>query len=324
MKRAVLKSLGLLALIPIVIWVVLQLLPEKPIVERLIDPDTRLKAYHELWRETGLSESDVWDPIRAYPNFRLNHEKIRIHPVRLSPDPDSPEFYIILRNSLIQINFPDAPWTSFSRLFSSDAWAIYLTAKRHDAAAPEMAPLNPNRYPRNFTISLVTPDGRLLDDELPFEGNNVVGEGEYLFDINGDGLAERVETTNYGVGRGVQGLNVRQVVEGKHRQKLLLRVIINSDESKTKLPEWSYHVVDLDGDDIYEIQIGPGDITSIKPEVTFRWNAATKTYDSDSGKVGAHFSVLPSTEKQRGDFWKLLKKFQNEGKWEYPFDAKNE
>jgi hypothetical protein len=121
----------------------------------------------------------------------------------------------------------------------------------------------------------------------PFGGNNMISDG-YLFDINGDGLLEQVDTGYSSFGEGATG-TVVEVETVEPNSRVLFRVLVNwevdgGDEDET---EWSYSCADIDGDGSLELCFGPmGADGDVVVERLFRWSGDLGTYVASDGKEG--------------------------------------
>lgn len=139
-----------------------------------------------------------------------------------------------------------------------------------------------------------------------FGGNNMIEEG-YLFDLNNDGILEKVDTTNWGVKDGytVKSLTVKTV---EHKPRTLLNILFewHPDKFEEEHP-WSYSCQDLDGDQHFEVILGPQtEGEQIKPVAIFSWNQDTGQYQQKNLPAGQdHFLILEGDQT-----WEKLKNLE--------------
>ncbi len=155
-----------------------------------------------------------------------------------------------------------------------------------------------------LVIFAFTQDGKAV---MPFRGNNVLSDG-VIADINGDGLIERADYCNYGIG-GIKHTQVLEVCSIYEQPRPLLSVLYNWGETK----DWGYQFVDRDGDGIAEIELGPvAGAGAVKPKAIFTWDKATKTYVGPEGKAGDHFRALRADDTYMGSSSKELGRIKKE------------
>lgn len=144
-----------------------------------------------------------------------------------------------------------------------------------------------------------------------FGGDNMISDG-YVRDVNGDGIVERIDTSNYGVRDGftVTGL---EVITFERQARRLLQVVYNwhPDESDG-LHEWSFACVDQDGADTCLIAFGPEIGGAVQREVVFGWDADLSEFRPMKGADHPHIKVLDDS-----DPWPQLKQLDRDGGLSY-------
>lgn len=267
-------------------------------INDLINPETRLKAYKDLRQ----SKMPLTDQLYSVLIRKIPAQNDSQHP-----------FYLILweyrrLRSAHGMSFP-------GEKFREPGHIVITPPLEHPTATPA---------PAEYFMSLVSHDGRLLDEEKPrpFGGYNLVNEGDVIFDINQDGRVEWVSIRNHWQGENTPSVKVIQVARMSYNAEVLFRVAVfppsNPARPKGDLAneaEWSFQCVDKDGDGMLDLQIGPGKRNSITPKVTFYWNPDTENYESPAGTMSPYFRVLPT-----GRNWSPMRN----GKLIYPFDKQDE
>ncbi|MFH1038519.1 MAG: hypothetical protein V1789_07635 [PVC group bacterium] len=141
----------------------------------------------------------------------------------------------------------------------------------------------------------------------PFGGGNMLNDG-YLFDINGDGLIERVDYTSYGIQEDYD-VDVLEVTAVKEDAEILLAVVYNWHESRlNEGNEWGYRINNADRDGIYEIELGPKINDGIEPKIVYRWDEAKRKYVGPQGEPGDHFRMVAPA-----DVWNELETLKKVG-----------
>jgi hypothetical protein len=315
MKRSTAGLLVGIAALPVAtaLWVVLS--GNATSIEDLIAPATRLRTYHRLWVNSETGEEEVFKPLRRYSNFEQDHEAIHLFRIPVPKDPEHP-LYLILRKQRYGSYTADPPWKSRATAFDGSSWKSWLFPPRHPVSVPPLRDADPLPLDADYILSLHSEDGSLLDDgpPRPFHGNNVTEKGEVIHDINRDGWVERVGAYHFGVSDPKGSGEILEITRIDRQTTTIFNLLFNAgDDEPAK--EWGYACRDLDGDGTLEIEIGKRDGGTLSPEVVFRWNAASGSYESASGTAGQHFRVLPTN-----DLWKTLETLAREGKLSYPLD----
>lgn len=132
----------------------------------------------------------------------------------------------------------------------------------------------------------------------PFGGNNVLRRGGTLADINGDGIVERVDTETYG--SEFNNATVLMVSAVKTKAQPLLTVVLNWGGD-----EWTFRLVDRDGDGISEIEAGPRTRIGLIPKAVWKWDRQRHAYAGPDGKAGDHFRTINGAM-----IWKELKRLK--------------
>ena len=163
----------------------------------------------------------------------------------------------------------------------------------------------------NLVIYAFTAEGKGLS---PFGGNNMLDAG-IIADMNGDGVVERADMVNYGVG-GVAHAMVLEVCTAAEQPRPLLRVLYNWGPKN----DWDYQFADRDGDGRIEIEFGPVIAPDVvKPKVAFAWDKAKGGYIAAPGGENAHLRVLPWTDYDHEPIWRQLEQFKKQ-KLTFPID----
>lgn len=236
------------------------------LMKLLLETETRSRAFYELWRRGRPAyESDEKD--EGFDAFENGHHNPTI--VVCPQEKGAPPIYIVLSNVLGRSDSSDYgkyPITNPSELFRS---APTLLRELDDA------PL----------IEVFTADGRRID---LFDGNNVLDGA--LADINADGTIERVEETSFSVD-GVDEVQCLTVSTVKAKLQPLFAVILNWGAR-----EWTFRLMDSDGDHVSEIEIGPLTASGFKPKAVWKWDRAKHKYVGPAGNDGDHFRVINATQ----------------------------
>lgn len=301
-------------------------LSQKPDVsiEALIDPETRLKAYHAMWARTKSSNKhDFYKPLLRYKTFESKTNEIRLVKMPQKDAPDSP-LYLILLDRQSYVGYPTPPWSSWGDAKDFSNWKAWFAKSSHSVMSPPLEQTNSDPIKSKFVVSLYASDGTLLDgtEPRPFTGNNVTEIGEIIYDINRDGWVERVASHNIGFSDSKIGGTVVTVRRINPETELLFSAMINvkNRESDPAITDtWSYQCVDTNNDGRLELQIGPETGSGINAAVTFFWNSKSQTFESPSGTIGPHFVVTTGKGNWR-ETWKVLDEIKKSGKLRYPFD----
>lgn len=285
-------------------------------IEELIDPETRLHAYHRLWMGTGdAHRHDFYKPLHSFSIFHQEHRAIRLQKIPVPGDPDHP-LYLTLRDANSGTSHIKPPWSSWETGRQWSSWKEWFFPPHHVVAAPPLEDPGPEPMQHRYVISLHSHDGRLLDEEKPrpFRGANDTEAGEVIFDINGDGWVERVHSMNVGFSKSDAAAELLYITRIDRGTVEFFHAVINVGRDRSA-ERWGFDCRDIDGDGFHEIEIGPKSGSGIDPEVVFQWNPASGTFESPSGSSGPHFRVLPRVKPME-----TLTRLAEEGKLTYPLD----
>lgn len=242
------------------------------LIQRLFDDRTRLAAYRELSRRGGAKNPQEY-----------TRPEVVVCPQGKGRKP----IYVVLSHFLDRC------------VYGPEDYAV----ERPEELFPHED--KPFRPPARFVkrddllIEAFTADGECI---RPFGGSNVLSKG-LLTDINGDGLVERADYTNYGID-GVRSAQVLTVWVVRQKPSPILRVLYNWGDRE----EWDYEFADLDNGETLRIQFGPKCPKGIIPKVVFRWDPTRKAYVGSGGKAGDHFRVLGP-----GEAWDQLQRLKAKG-----------
>ncbi len=318
MKRSTvwIPGLGAVAATYVGFVVIGHLVNRQVTTEDLVDPETRLRAYHRLWMQTEEAHRhDFYKPLHSFSTFHRQHRSIRLQKIPVPGDPDHP-LYLTLRDSNMGTGHLKTPWSSWERGREWSSWTAWFFPPPHLVAAPPLEEPGPEPVKRRYVISLLTHEGRLLDEEnpRPFVGANLTEAGDVIHDINRDGWVERVHSNNVGFKDVKDSAELLKITRIDRETEEIFNVVINVGRDAS-LIRWGFACRDVDGDGTLEIEIGPTNGAGISPEVTFFWSPASGTYESPSGKAGSHFLVVPPES-----LWETLEKLASANKLSYPLD----
>jgi hypothetical protein len=145
-------------------------------------------------------------------------------------------------------------------------------------------------------LSLIDSDGFI---ECVYGGCNVI-HGEFK-SLLSDARVQNVETWNCS-NEGGPTVSVLKVVPITHSAKPLLHVAYDWGEvPKT----WDWRTIDLDGDGVYEIQLGTVN-NGFEAKITYRWSKAEQRFDGPDGGVDEHFMRLSNE-----NYWPEIKVFSD-------------
>lgn len=164
--------------------------------------------------------------------------------------------------------------------------------------------------------------------QWPHGGGNMGGTGSLIADLNGDGVLERLDYTNYGFEDVRERHTAFQVLEVKTIEKnprLLLAVVFNwHPESADAANRWWYESRVMPGDALPAIVLGPqpgeregGAIE--KPVVEYHWDKVAACYTGPAGKHGDHFRRLDVSKSD--ELWPKIQELQKEKTAGYPLLA---
>lgn len=247
------------------------------LVQRLMDPDTRPHAFHELWNRTHpTNQVDL-------ASFEANHyaPDIMVCP----QENGKPSLHLVLYGFLPRERFSTDP--------------CYETPHPEELFDPKgnQPPPRPWDLP---AIVVYAADGREIQ---PFGGDNGLVPPGRIADINGDGLVERADHSNCHV-PGISSVSVLEVVVVAPSPRPLLTVLFNWGAD-----EWTYRFTDADRDDILEIELGPKTRRGMIPKITYSWDPESRVYVGPDGAPGNHFLRLDPV----ADVYDHFDRLQTEG-----------
>ena len=253
-------------------------------INALINPKTRLQTYKDILKENQ-SELQLTDELYS----------VLFRKIESKDDPKHPYYLLLWEYRRLK---PDRGMSFPGEKFREPEHEIITPPLEHPTATPA---------PAEYFMSLISHDGRLLDEEepRPFGGYNLITKGDVIFDINQDRQVDWVSTRDYSQNRSSTSLKVIQVAKMNYQTDVQFRVAVFSKSGLTTAhpkgdlatePDWSFQCVDENDDGLLDLQIGPGPAGSIIPKVTFFWNANTKTYESPAGEVSPFHTVMPITK----------------------------
>ncbi|HEV7406146.1 MAG TPA: hypothetical protein VGO11_24580 [Chthoniobacteraceae bacterium] len=237
------------------------ILSGQELVRMLPQEKSRLRAYYELWRRSHEEEDD------GLEEFEEDHYDLNV--IECPQGEGKPPVYVILHGFLGSEpgEPPKKPPTFADRLVPRKAMEA---------------------------IDVITADGRLVD---PFGGNNVL-DG-VMTDLNGDGLIDRAEVTNYGID-GVDHVQVLSVGTVGEKAQPLLDILLNWDND-----EWTWRLTDADGDGVADIEAGPRTAKGMVTKAVWKWDRLSHAYVGPKGGPNDHFRVLDGTK-----LWPELQRLQ--------------
>lgn len=266
----------------------LESLTSRELVKLLSDTDNRNMAFFHLWNR---SSKELYKNIEEFSERHYSPEVI------VCPQPNGNEPLYMVLDSFF---FPEPIWGNSAykikneeKLFPvEDARAMYTSLK------------DPG-------FVLFNADGESVG---PYGGNNVIYSPGIVKDINGDGLIERADHTNYHSDRsssfkGPYYTTIFQVSTILPKPKVLLTVLYNRGKN-----EWSYRFADPDGDGVFDIKLGTMTTDGLKVKAIFRWDKAKGKYVGVNGDSGAHFVRM-----ENENIPEQIKKFDKEVP-EFPAD----
>lgn len=237
-------------------------------MDRLLVPDTQLRAYFEL-----AAEND-----EPFEQFVKEHQNLRV--LRCPQRGLSRPLYII---SYTLSSLDDEP--------SSDDYQVprpqelfFQSRAFHPSSAERLTDRVVEVFHQNGSPSEV------------FDADNLIQDG-CLIDINGDKLIERVEADSVWVeGTSSQTTDILSIRTVEKNPRTLLRVILNwhPRDSDTFLNSYTW---DLRGsaEEGWDVVLFP-DAKPSDIQARFRWNAQNRKFEGPAGGVGQHFAVLPNDE----------------------------
>ena len=289
----------------------------KDLVDRLLGEETRADAFFEFKLALGAADEEFDQGWAGYPREIFDRAHSQVDVIECSQAEGGERLVAILyredysvKREFENLN-SDRPTDAYEEhpeeIRRRNAWA----KGGHSEASASVSTWRPGDPMLNDRVLyFLDADGKVC---WPFGGNNMINNG-CLQDINGDGILERVDYTNWGVAEGydVQSLEVSTV---EATPQVLLDVVFNwHPETDDDANRWGYNVADDDGDGLAEIGLGPvvGTFELRGPaEVTFRWDVDNSRYFGPPGGQGKHWQVLPTKESKRP--WAKLKEMKGLG-----------
>lgn len=255
----------------------------KELVEQLADDKNRPRAFYELLRRAEPGKH------ADFKTFEVTHYNSRL--VVCPQEKPRPPIYLVL------YGFLDRTETGSS----GDNYVV-----RHPSELfPPPPPGSADAAEKEPAIRAFTAEGRVV---RPF-GHDTVLSGGTLADINGDELVERVDLMTYGV-EGGGTATVLTVSAVKMKAELLLTVLLNWEND-----EWTYRLIDQDGDGVSDIEAGPRTAAGLVPKAVWKWDRAKRAYVGPQGEAGDHFRVINGAT-----LWKEFRRLKT-ARLTFPKDA---
>lgn len=266
---------------------------ESPRIRQLLDPATRMQAFFEMTgQRTG----------QPFAEFAEEHPNLQV--TRCPQRGSTPPFYIVSH---------DPEWRSSNVTLLGD----YEIPRPHELF----------QIRRPSSASGGQGPVRMLDQVLygyqengksfvPFHGSNLITDG-YLFDINGDGLVEKLDTFNSGVADNRDKLEVLAIRTAESKPRSLLTVVLNwhARNADTLENRWSWDIRQPAGTG-WQVVLFPSNGSAEKPEAVYEWDAAQQRFTGPAGGKGSHFVRLPDDLQAWGE--PALEKLRDQGGLDYP------
>ncbi|WP_395739062.1 hypothetical protein [Prosthecobacter sp.] len=266
---------------------------ESPRIRQLLDPATRMQALYEM---TDQKEK------QSLAEFTKEHANLQV--TRCPQRDSAPSFYIVSHT-------PE--WHSLSDTFPGD-YEIPRPEKLFQARRPAASAdgQSPARM-LDQVLSGYFENGRKFD---PFGGDNMITDG-YLFDVNGDGVVEKLDTYHSGVSIENATVEVLCIETAETKPRTLLSVVINWHSRDADLPEnrWSWDVRPSAAAAGWQVVLFPSTGSADKPQAVYEWDATQKRFTGPAGGKGSHFARLPAPFEEAEA---ALKKLHAQGGLAYP------
>ncbi len=265
---------------------------ESPRIRQLLDPATRMQALYELaGQQTG----------EAFDEFAEEHANLQV--TRCPQRGSTPPFYIVSH---------DPEWRS-SRFIMHGDYEVprpdeLFQIRRPSSASGAQSPVRM----LDQVLKGYHENGKSFD---PFRGDDMIADG-YLFDINGDGLVEKLDTFNSGVASNNDKLEVLSIRTAESDPRSLLTVVLNWHASDADTPEnrWSWDIRQSAGTG-WQVVLFPSNVSAEKPGAVYEWDAAQKRFTGPAGGKGSHFVRLSDGLQS----WEpALEKLRDQGGLAYP------
>jgi hypothetical protein len=229
------------------------------LIPRLLEPTSRSEAFYELWRRTH-PEKNI-----GYSAFRNSHYAPE---VAVCPQPNGqPPLYLVLYGywDLAPLDTVAYPFDDILDLFEPVFQARGIKLWTSPAACV-------------FTQNGAPADPFGQDDRL---------RNPVFKDITGDGQLECIEQIELGSDLNpATALRVRTIA---HKAQPVFSVLYNQ---RNDTCAWDFQTTDENGDGTFDIELGPRSTVGIETQVTYRWDADSRSFDGPKGGVGQHFMVL--------------------------------
>ncbi|HEX8281595.1 MAG TPA: hypothetical protein VF551_09465, partial [Chthoniobacterales bacterium] len=251
------------------------------LIARLNEPRTRVAAFAELYQRT-----------EPEGEFKRVHRQVNPELI-VCPQPAGPPIYLVLTQYAYEPAAEDG--------FKIDN-PLELFPRTDESAR---VPPPPDAWRAERTIFAYSAEGERL---TPFGGWNAL-DG-YIFDMNGDGFVERIETQNYGTDRPDETIEFLRVHRVERKSVSLLSVAINRARGR----EFGWTISREPGGR-YAVLIGPKANASSNPAqepvlktvaATFRWNEERGRYDGPRGSIEEHF-ILVDPDDDFGPAMKMIR-----------------
>ena len=172
MKKSTAGKFAILLLPLIILGSVFFFTQNPPSIEQLIDPQTRVRAYHQLWMKTeSAQEFALFKPLHSFSNFRQSQYEMKIWKIPVKGDFLKP-YYLVLRDEDMFSTPKKPPWSSWKSGIGIANWINWFSKTKHIIGTPPLEEASADPITKEYVISLFSHDGKLLDerDPRPFLG----------------------------------------------------------------------------------------------------------------------------------------------------------
>lgn len=266
---------------------------ESPRIRQLLDPATRMQAFFEMTgQRTG----------QPFAEFAEEHPNLQV--TRCPQRGSAPPFYIVSH---------DPEWRS-SRFVMHGDYEIPRPHELFQIRRPSSA--SGGKGPVRMLDQVLYGCQENGKSFVPFHGSNMITDG-YLFDINEDGLVEKLDTFNSGVADNRDKLEVLAIRTAELKPRSLLTVVLNWHARNADTPEnrWSWDIRQP-AETGWQVVLFPSNGSAEKPGAVYEWDVAQKRFTGPAGGKGSHFVRLPDDLQAWGE--PALEKLRDQGGLDYP------